>query len=224
MIFRIFAILFFFISCDLSNDNNLDLEIKGLKKGKVILYKVINDSTDIIIDSATVYGSNKIKLKNNIKEPGFLKIGLITNKKQAEKTFKFFAEPNKMVLTTSLDKFGISPIVKGSKNDSIWREFLTYKNEFSYKQNLIWKSKVEMVQIGNKDSLLKLEKLQNTYENIQKSYIATFAIRNSKYEVSPYIAISHFNQSNLLDTIYKSLSKDVKKSKYGKDLKKLISL
>ena len=56
-------------------------------------------------------------------------------------------------------------------------------------------------------------------------YNANFALRHSDSEVAPYIAITDLKESKkIMDTIYKSLSDDIKKSKYAKNLKKLLSI
>ena len=55
-------------------------------------------------------------------------------------------------------------------------------------------------------------------------YTANFALVNPKYEVSPYIALTEIPDANLklLDTINKTLSPKVAKSKYGKRLNEWI--
>ena len=55
-------------------------------------------------------------------------------------------------------------------------------------------------------------------------YNANFALRHSDSEVAPYIAITDLKESKkIMDTIYKSLSDDIKKSKYAENLKILLS-
>ena len=48
-------------------------------------------------------------------------------------------------------------------------------------------------------------------------FIINFSINNSDSEISPYIAGKFLNDANqkYLDTIYNSLSKNIKDSKYG---------
>jgi len=47
-----------------------------------------------------------------------------------------------------------------------------------------------------------------------------FALNNKDYEVAPYLAVSEIFDANIkyLDTIQKSLSPEVRDSKYGKSL------
>ena len=57
-------------------------------------------------------------------------------------------------------------------------------------------------------------------------FIINFSINNSDSEISPYIAGKYLKDANqrYLDTIYNSLSKEIKDSKYGvllKDIKEI---
>ena len=61
MFLRLILLSVFFISCSSTNNFELELEIKGLKKGKVILSK-INDSTGVIIASVFVKGDRDSKV------------------------------------------------------------------------------------------------------------------------------------------------------------------
>jgi hypothetical protein len=73
------------------------------------------------------------------------------------------------------------------------------------------------------DSFQKL--LDNT---LSKSYLytANFALTYSKYEIATYLAYTKISDANisLLDSIGKTLSPKVKKSKYGKKLLDLVEL
>ena len=55
-------------------------------------------------------------------------------------------------------------------------------------------------------------------------FIINFSINNSNSEISPYVAGKFLNDANkkYLDTIYNSLSKNIKDSKYGILLKEVI--
>ncbi|WP_316931602.1 hypothetical protein [Flavimarina sp. Hel_I_48] len=55
-------------------------------------------------------------------------------------------------------------------------------------------------------------------------YTVNFAMNNKNLEVAPYLAISEIFDANVkyLDTIYKALEPDIRKSKYGKTLKGFI--
>ena len=72
-----------------------------------------------------------------------------------------------------------------------------------------------------------MEKLQKDEESLLRRKIlfsVNFAVNNSDNEVAPFIAITELNYANikLLDTVNNSLTKKIKKSKYGVELEKFI--
>ena len=56
-------------------------------------------------------------------------------------------------------------------------------------------------------------------KNLKRQYLYTinFAINNNKSEIAPYIALTDISDAKFkyLDTIYNSLSQNIKASKYG---------
>jgi len=79
----------------------------------------------------------------------------------------------------------------------------------------------------NNDEAL-VTKIDSDQENLTKRkylYTTNFALQHSDKEVAPYIALTELYNANfkLLDTINKSLSKDIKVSKYGLELDKFIA-
>ena len=79
------------------------------------------------------------------------------------------------------------------------------------------------VKSNNKDSLKIIENLIININTRQFLHNANYAVRNSKYEVAPYIAITDLYESKkILDTIYKSLDEKIIGSKYGIQLKKMV--
>ena len=73
------------------------------------------------------------------------------------------------------------------------------------------------------DSLKIIEDLVVNINKRQFLHNANFAVRNSEFELSPYIALTDLYESKkILDTVYKSLSARIKNSKYAKQLKSII--
>ena len=101
-------------SCSNSNELILDVEIKDLKKGKLVLSK-INDSVFSTIDSFNVSGEKNIIFKNELNEPELLFLELYTNQSKDPFSLSFFAEKGQMKIKTSLDKYGYELKVTGSK-------------------------------------------------------------------------------------------------------------
>ena len=224
MINRYLFLLIVLIGCQ-PNKNKLDLnfEIKGLKKGKVTLKK-LNDTSFIKIDSFIVNGDKTVNFKYHLEEPEILFLDLDVNDGSKAKRLSFFAENKAIDIATSLEKYGYDIIVKGSINDSLLREYKSINKKFNDEKLNLFERSFENSRLNNSDSLIIIE---NSIVNINKRQFlhnANYAVRNSKYELSPYIAITDLIDSKkILDTVYKSLDEKIKNSKYAEQLKKLIN-
>ena len=83
---------------------------------------------------------------------------------------------------------------------------------------------MEFKKLNDIDSINFYDQKLTTANKRQFLHNANFAIRHSEYTIAPYIAITDLRESNkILDTIYKSLDKGIKKSKYALELKSLIN-
>jgi hypothetical protein len=104
------------------------------------------------------------------------------------------------------------------------REYKSINKKFNDEKLNLFERSFENSRLNNSDSLIIIE---NSIVNINKRQFlhnANYAVRNSKYEVSPYIAITDLIDSKkILDTVYKSLDEEIKNSKYAEQLKKLIN-
>ena len=223
MISRYLFLFVILIGCQ-PNKNKLDLNftIKGLKKGKVTLNK-LNDTSFVKIDSFIVNGDKTINFKYHLEEPEILFLDLDVNDGSNARSLSFFAENKIIDITTSLENYGFDIIVKGSINDSLLREYKSINKKFNDEKLNLFERSFENSRLNNSDSLIIIE---NTIVNINKRQFlhnANYAVRNSNYELSPYIAITDLIDSKkILDTVYKSLDEEIKNSKYAEQLKKLI--
>ena len=223
---KYFLVLFFFVfSCtkiDSENHFSLNLEIEGLKKGIIYLEK-ISDSSMVVIDSVLYNGNNSIQFQGKIDEPEIMIISLTFENETDPKRFPFFVEKSNIILKTRLKDFGFKVDSKGSKNDSIYRQYLEINKRFNNeKLDLISKS-LGFQKSGNKDSISFYDSKLVSVNKRQFLHNANFAMRYSNYEIAPYIAITDLRESSaILDTIYKSLGNGIKNSKYALELKTLI--
>ena len=169
-------VLFFFVfSCtkiDNEKDFSLSLEIEGLKKGIVYLEK-ISDSSMVVIDSVLYNGNKSIQFQGKIDEPEIMIISLTFGNEPDPKRFPFFMEKSNIILKTRLKDFGFKVDSKGSKNDSIYRQYLEINKKFNNeKLDLISKS-LGFQKSGNKDSISfydsKLEKLILIFHHLGRS-------------------------------------------------------
>lgn len=223
---KYFIVLFFFIfSCTKTDNENyfsLSLEIEDLKKGIIYLEK-INDSSLVVIDSVLYNGNNSIEFQGKINEPEIMVISLIFENQPEPKRFPFFMEKSNIILKTRLKDFGYKIDSKGSKNDSIYRQYLEINKKFNNeKLDLISKS-LGFQKSNNKDSISFYDSKLVSVNKRQFLHNANFALRYSNYEIAPYIAITDLRESSaILDTIYKSLDSGIKNSKYALELKTLL--
>ena len=224
---RYFLVLFFlFLSCSKTeNLNNFSLlvEVDGLKKGTLYLEK-FSDSSLFKIDSGYFNGNNSVEFRGKIDGPEIMIITLSYENESDPKQFPFFVEKSEMFVKTRLKNFGYEVYSKGSKNDSIYRTYLEINRRFNNeKLDLISKS-LEFKKLNDIDSINFYDQKLTTANKRQFLHNANFAIRHSEYTIAPYIAITDLRESNtILDTIYKSLDKEIKKSKYALELKSLIN-
>ena len=220
---RFFLALIFLIGChSVENKLNLNIEVKGLKKGTIILKK-LNDSLFTEIDSFSVKGDDKINFTYDLKEPEMLFLDLDLNDGSEIKSLNFFAEKAEINIKTSLDNYGFNIDVKGLKNDSLFRDYVSINKKFNDQKLNLFEMSFKNSKLNNKDSLKIIEDEIININTRQFLHNANFAVRNSSSEIAPYIAITDLIESKkILDTVYKSLSETVRKSKYGVELKALI--
>jgi hypothetical protein len=209
-------------SCSNNNELILDVEIKNLKKGKLVLTKH-NDSVFQPIDSFNVNGQKNIVFKHELNEPQFLFLNLFTNESYEPLSLSFFAEKGQIKLVTSLEKYGYELKVTGSKNDSIYRKYLKLNKKFNDEKVDLIKKSFEKRKSQENDSVIIIDDLLLKLNKRQFLHNANYVIRNKNYEISPYLAITDLKDSKIiLDTVYKSLSDKVLKSKYSLILKSLL--
>ena len=222
---KLYYILFllFIIGCvDESQKSTINLDVKGLKKGTLVLKK-LSDSSFVKLDSFIVSSGDKINLSVLLDEPEMLFIDLKLNEGSEIKTLNFFAEKSKIDIVTNLENFGYELFVKGSKNDSIYRNYISLNKKFNDQKLDLFKRSFEKSKSNDLDSLKIIEDLVVNINKRQFLHNANFAVRNSEFELSPYIALTDLYESKIiLDTVYKSLSARIKNSKYAKKLKSII--
>lgn len=198
-------------------------QIKGLKKGKLYLQKIENDTILKTIDSVVVFGNDQFTLSANITEPEMFYLTFDGN--TTNKYITFFAEKGTITITDDVDKFGLNPTITGSKNQDVLNEYTKISRRFN-NQNLDLIQKKFLAQKANqKDSVEIINKQHKSL--LRRRYLVTvnYALNNKDKHVAPYLALTELVNANvkLLDTINNSLSEEVKNSLYGKKLNKFIA-
>ena len=224
-ILTFFTVLILLIACS-SNEDKMTLtgNVKGLKKGTLLLQK-IEDSVLVSIDSVLVNGSSLFSFKETILEPEIYYLNLrLDNGILKDDRISFFAEANPINISTTLTNFAIDAKVTGSNNQEKYKTYKKIIDRYSDRNLELIEQSFEAKKEGN-DSLAN--KLDSTQKSIlAKKYLATisFALSNKDFEISPYLMVSHVNDTKLvyLDSVYNNLTPKIKDSKYGKDLESLI--
>ncbi|HIB38330.1 DUF4369 domain-containing protein [Mesonia sp.] len=224
-LFLLGLITVFIVACSSKETNfNLSGKVDGLKKGTLYLQK-IEDTSIVNIDSLKVDGDPEFSLQANIDEPQILFLYL--DKVDGDKNddiVEFFAEEGEMTINTTLKNFTLDANVNGSKNHVKLKEYRDMMKRFNNQNLDLIKENFEAQQQNDEEKLLAVNKKYES--NLRRKYLYTvnYAINNKAYEVSPYIMLTEAFDANTkyLDTVYNSLEKKVRKSKYGKELKSYI--
>ncbi len=194
--------------------------IIGLQKGTLYLQK-FQDTLLVSVDSIHLNGKSNFILVDDLIEPEmyYLKMD-----KAGDNKIEFFGEKGIISINTKLDKFTTAAKVTGSKSNDLLMEYRDMTQQFSGKRLDLLKATFEAQAAKNDEEIEKLDKdLQRLIKNRYR-YTTGFALRNSKSEVAPYIALTELFDAHitLLDTVNNSLSKKVKASKYGLALDEFI--
>jgi hypothetical protein len=220
------AILFLtIIGCSTDTEMmNLTGNVKGLKKGTILLQK-FEDTVLVTVDSIVVDGNSNFSFSEKIESPEIyylyvrLKDGTLRDDR-----ITFFAENADLNIKTNLKNFGSAAEVTGSENDKALKEYLKLKNRYVIKNLSLIEERLKMGNDVADSSLIKIEQKQRAL--LSNKYLATinFAINHKDREVAPYLMLSEVYDSNIkyLDTVYNSLTPKIKDSKYGKELESFI--
>lgn len=195
-------------------------EVKGLKKGKLYLQK-IEDTVLVNVDSMIVDGDPKFNLEAYIESPQIMYLYLEkVDNNQYDDRIDFFADKGQVTINTKLEKFETEARIVGSANQEKLMEYRKMMSRFNDQNLELIKESFDAEKAENEEKLLEVDR---KYEQLLKRkylYTVNFAINNKDLEIAPYLALSEVFDANIkyLDTIYTSLSPQVKKSKYGREL------
>lgn len=226
----LFAALAFsaLIGCNKTENNkNLHItgEVEGLKKGKLYIQHIV-DTTLVTLDSINIEGKSSFESHIELTEPEMLFLTLdrgISN--SIDNTLPFFAEPGNMTIKTSLNGFYVNAKITGSKNNELYTTFNKIKERYNDEQNKTLSYSLLAKKMSNPKELDSLNQRGDKLAMRRYLDAINFAVNNGKHEVAPYIALTEIYDAKIsyLDTIQKSLSPEVAKSKYGKLLNEFIA-
>lgn len=204
-------------------ESNLSVtgEVKGLKKGKLYLQK-IEDTILVNVDSMIVDGDAKFNLEAYIESPQIMYLYLEkVDNNQYDDRINFFADKGQVNITTNLEKFETEAKIVGSANQEKLTEYRKMMSRFNDQNLELIKESFDAEKARDEEKLLEVDKKYDRLLKRKYLYTVNFAINNKDLEIAPYLALSEVFDANIkyLDTIYTSLSPEVKKSKYGRELK-----
>ena len=122
-------------SCSSKKEGNMIVngQIKGLKKGTLYLQKIDKDTILKTIDSVSVLGSDQFTLTADVDEPEMYYLTFDGN--TTNKYITFFADKGIINITDDVSKFGLNPVITGSKNQDVLNNYTKISRRFN-EQNL----------------------------------------------------------------------------------------
>jgi len=211
------ALSIIFFACSSKKEGNMIVQgqIKGLKKGKLFLQKMV-DTVLVSVDSVSILGKDTFELSDNVDSPVVYYLTFDGNTRK--KSILFFGEKGIITINDKIEEFGFNPEIKGSKNQKVLDEFTAISKRFQNQRLEFIKKEFDAKKAKNKKLL---EKLDLDFKRMVKRrvlYTTNFAINNANYEAAPYIALTEMYDASLkmLDTVNISLTPKIKESDYGK--------
>lgn len=193
--------------------------VTGLKKGTLYLQKQI-DSLVVTVDSVEVNDSDEFLLTDVVTSPEMYYVALANT----DKKIPFFGEKDTVYISTTLQKFSYKHTITGSDNQMLLDDYYEIIRKFNNQNLDLQKAGLEARIAGIADSIAGVENKKTSLLKKRYLYSINYAINHADHEVSPYIALTDLVDANpkWLDSIYNSLTPEVKKSKYGEELKTYI--
>jgi len=222
---RIVVMLFAFLlvyACKIDEKPNVMYvkgSVTGLKKGTLYLQKQI-DSLVVTVDSVEVNDSDEFLLTDVVTSPEMYYVALA----KTDKKIPFFGEKDTVYISTTLQKFSYKHTITGSDNQKLLDDYYEIIRKFNNQNLDLQKAGLEARIAGIADSIAGVENKKTSLLKKRYLYSINYAINHADHEVSPYIALTDLVDANpkWLDSIYNSLTPQVKKSKYGEELKTYI--
>lgn len=213
------------VSCGKKNDANFTLKgkVKGLKKGIVYLQKD-GDSSIVDLDSIVIAGQTEFELHTDLEEPMLLYLKLFKNDGK-EHYIPFFADKGVTEISTTLKSFNYESEIKGSKQQELMKEYLSFISQFKNRNLDIIEARFSAQQRNDSMALDSLNNLADLLIKRKYAYTIQYAMNNKDSEVAPYLALTQSNNINpiYIDSIYNSLDPEIKNSLYGKKLNDAIT-
>lgn len=224
-LFSLITISLIILSCS-NSDNQMTLsgQVKGLKKGTLLLQK-IEETLLVSVDSVLVDGDSGFEFSEEITSPEMYYLYLrLKDGTLRDDRISFFAEPGEITINTTLKNFEVDARIKGSRNEAALDEYKKLMERYTSKNLDYIQENFKALKDGN-DSLVTAIATRQKKMVVSKYFMAVnFALNHNNYELAPYLMLSEVADANVkyLDTVYSNLIPKIKDSKYGKALESFI--
>jgi hypothetical protein len=216
-ILSILVLAIVLLSCSSKKEGNMIVQgqIKGLKKGKLYLQKMV-DTVLVSVDSVALLGKDTFTLTDNVDSPILYYLTFDGN--TTDKRILFFGEQGIITINDNVENFGFDPKISGSKNQEVLDKYYVISKRFQNQRLEFIKKDFDAKRANDTDLIKKVEADYNRMVRRRVLYTTNFTLTNSDSEAAPYIALTEMYNASLkmLDTVNKSLSPKVKNSTYGK--------
>ncbi len=212
----------FLVSCE--EEKKADMlvtgNVKGLKKGTLYLQRV-KDSSLVVSDSVVIDGNSEFILGASVDRPEIFYLYL--NKKDGDSLndrILFFGEKGTVDIRTTLNRFELDAKVTGSNSHDLLAEYNALMRRFNNDNLDQIEARFKAQQEGDSLAMDSLTKRSERMLRLRYLTAVNFALNHKDSEVAPYIAVAEIYDANpkLLDTIYTSLTPEVRASTYGQAL------
>ena len=205
-----------------SNDLVVKTHISGLKKGTVYL-KRLSDSTIITVDSVNISGDSEIVLRSDLDQPEVFYLFLDKNSKEDE-GLAFFASKGTTEIKASLKYFPNDAKIIGSEEQKLLEAYQKLKSRLNNRNLELIKEAFDAQKSGDTAAIKEVTKKQDNLIKARYLQTVNFAINNKNSAVAPYVVLAEIYDVNTkyLDTIFATLTPEIKSSRYGLHLRELI--
>lgn len=221
----IFIVFLLVAACNKKESNfTVSGNVEGLKKGTLYLQK-LEDTVLVNVDSVIVNGDANFVLTDYISSPQIMYLYLDRGDNITyDNRIEFFGEKGEMTINTTLKNFQVDAQITGSENQIKLGEYRQMMARFNEKNLDLIQQNFLAQRDNNEELLIATNKEYERLLSRKYLYTVNFAINNKDLEIAPYLALSEVFDANIkyLDTIYSSMTPQVKDSQYGKELKNFL--
>lgn len=227
--FILFLVIVLSVACQPKKQEGmtLNVNIEGLKKGTLYLQKFDSLQNLQTIDSALANGNGKFFFRTDLQTPEIFCLFLEKeNANNQQNRIFFFAEPTEISVETHNESFDLTFSISGSETQKQWENYSKAIREFSKRNLDLLAAQLQAIKDKNMQKADSLAQISNKNKTRQALYSLNFALNNNQSYIAPYVVLTEGEniQTKYLDSVYNSLTQEVAKSKYGKELQEYIQL